>query len=465
MVEKKFKIIWFLNLLILVSISSCQSNKRFDRIFFGGQIINPSASFVTLYKDNKTIDCLSLNNNYRFFKYYDSLEVGIYKLEHIPEYKSVFLEKGDSIWVRINASSFNESIVYSGRGAAKNNFMMDLLLSYDKENSFLSSKYSSDGVSFKKLIDSLLDQKNKRWTKMDSINQLTPIARKITQAAYIYPYATRKERYALLRGTNWSEIEKKSFFDYRKYLNLGETDLAFFDPYINYLMNYLSEKALDSAQNYFKNKQTTDYNIKRLKLINEHISGSVLKNNLARAVAFEELLNLENHKNHDKFLNQFLVVNNSNSHFKEVLGLHNDIKNMSKGRKLPELSLQNHKLETIRSSSLFIGKPIVLYFWSQTQMGHYRNTIKKVKILSKQFPQYEFRGVCLQPFNEIVFQVHRMMGIPAESQLAFIDFDQGSKKWVVSLLNRAIVLDRRGIIKEGFGNFSSPSFSDILKKY
>ena len=154
MIKKKINIKWFLNLLILISIYSCQSNKTFDRIFFGGQIINPSASFVTLYKDNKTIDCLSLNNNYRFFKYYDSLEVGIYKLEHIPEYKSVFLEKGDSIWVRINASSFNESIVYSGRGAAKNNFMMDLLLSFEKENSFLSSKYSSDGFSFKKLIDS-----------------------------------------------------------------------------------------------------------------------------------------------------------------------------------------------------------------------------------------------------------------------------------------------------------------------
>ncbi len=465
MLKNKINIIWLFNLLILVIICSCQSSKVFDRIFFGGQIINPSASFVTLYKDNKTIDCLSLNNNYRFFKYYDSLEVGIYKLEHIPEYKSVFLEKGDSIWVRINASSFNESIVYSGRGAAKNNFMMDLLLSYDKESSFLSSKYSSDGVSFKSLIDSLLNQKKRQWIKMDSINQLTPIARKITQAAYIYPYATKKERYALLRGTNWSEIENKSFFNYRKHLSLGETDLAFFDPYINYLMNYLSEKALDSSQNYFRNKQTTVHNIKRLKLINEHILGSVLKNNLARAIAFEELLNLENDKNHDEFLNQFLIVNNSNSHFNEVLGLHNDIKNMSKGRKLPELALQNHKLETIRSSSLFIGKPTVLYFWSQTQMGHYRNTIQKAKILSKQFPQYQFKGVCLQPFNEIVFQVHRMMGIPVESQLAFIDFERGSKQWVVSLLNRAIVLDNRGIIKEGFGNFSSPNFSDLLKTY
>ena len=92
MLKKNINIFWLLFLFILTGVSSCQTDKKFNRIFFGGQIINPSASFVTLYKDNKTIDCLSLNKNYRFFKYYDSLEVGIYKLEHIPEYKSVFLE-------------------------------------------------------------------------------------------------------------------------------------------------------------------------------------------------------------------------------------------------------------------------------------------------------------------------------------------------------------------------------------
>ena len=90
---KKNKTTWVLYLFILIGTYCCKSDKKSDRIFFGGQIINPSASFVTLYKDNNKIDCLGLNNNYRFFKYYDSLEVGIYKLEHIPEYKSVFLEK------------------------------------------------------------------------------------------------------------------------------------------------------------------------------------------------------------------------------------------------------------------------------------------------------------------------------------------------------------------------------------
>ena len=97
-------------------------------------------------------------------------------------------------------------------------------------------------------------------------------------------------------------------------------------------------------------------------------------------------------------------------------------------------------------------------------MSHYKNTIKKAKILSVKFPDIEFRGICLQPFNEIVFQVHRMMGLSAEKQLSFINFDNASKKWVISLLNRAIIIDKRGKIIDGFANFSSSNFEDLLKK-
>jgi hypothetical protein len=298
---------------------------------------------------------------------------------------------------------------------------------------------------------------------MDSINQLSPIAQKITQAAYIYPYATRKERYALLRGTYWNKKQDSLYFDFRKYLSQSETDLAFFDPYINYLLNFLSEKALDSGQNYFVNRQNVDFNIKRLQLIDSHIKGNVLKNNLARALAVEELMKVENHEKHDKFLRQYIVVNNSKSYLTEVLNLHNDIENMSEGQKLPELKLQNHQLEIVSTDDL-IKQPTVFYFWSQTQMSHYRNTIRKVKALEKQFPEYEFKGICLQPFNEIVFQFHRMLRIAPESQLAFTDFDRDSKKWVISLLNRAIVVDKNATIIEGFGNFSAPDFVDSIKK-
>lgn len=119
-------------------------------------------------------------------------------------------------------------------------------------------------------------------------------------------------------------------------------------------------------------------------------------------------------------------------------------------------------MKTLGTNEL-IEKPTVFYFWSQTQMSHYRNTIVKVKALEKQFPDYDFKGVCIQPFNEIVFEVHRMMNIDPKTQFAFTNFDNDSKKWVLSLLNRAIVVNANGIIKEGFANFSAPDFVNLLQ--
>ena len=452
----------FWNFFFLLVLISCQKDKKADHVFFGGQIINPSSSYVTLYKDNQRIDSLKLDKSFRFYKKYDSLDLGIYKIEHIPEYNSVFLEKGDSIWIRINASAFNESIFYSGKGASKNNFMTDLQLVFENENKFLSTKYSNDRISFNSIIDSLLLEKKEKWILMDSLIELSPIAQKITQAAYIYPYATKRERYALLRGINWNKKQDSTFFKYRKYLDYGENDLAFFDPYIMYLMNYINERALDSSESFFLNKGKTKFNIRRLEVIEKEITGSVLKNNLARAIAYEEILNYENHKEHDKFLQYYFTVNSSKSHLNEVLTLHQGIRQMSKNKILPRISLQNHKLDTIRSNNIF-KNPTVIYFWSQTQMNHFRSTIQKVKMLELEYPDYDFIGISIQPYNEIVTQVHQMMQIDQNKQYAFLNFENASKKWIIRLLNKAIIVDKNGVIINGFANFASSDFSKELR--
>ena len=124
--------------IFLGLISSCVSEKQpVNRIFLGGQILNPSSRTVTLYQGNKPIEMFQLDGELRFQKKYDSLRSGIFKLEHLPEYQSLLLEEGDSLWVRINAAAFDESIVYSGSGASKNNFLMELFLKQEKENQFL----------------------------------------------------------------------------------------------------------------------------------------------------------------------------------------------------------------------------------------------------------------------------------------------------------------------------------------
>ena len=68
------------------------------------------------------------------------LQSGIYKLEHLPEYQTLLLEEHDSLWVRINAAAFDESIVFSGVGASKNNFLIELFLKQESENKFFVIK-------------------------------------------------------------------------------------------------------------------------------------------------------------------------------------------------------------------------------------------------------------------------------------------------------------------------------------
>lgn len=457
----KKELTYFLFYLLLLG---CQPReKQRSGIFLGGQIVNPSSRDVTLYQSSQEIDMLSLDENLRFERKYDSLPNGIYKLEHLPEYQTLLLEEKDSLWVRINAADFDESIVFSGIGASKNNFLIELFLKQENENAYLSSKYSSDKEIFKHIIDSLLLQKKELWIQMDSLNSLSPIAQKVTQAAYIYPYANIRERYALLRGSQWNQKQDSLYFGYRKFLNYGDNDLAFFDPYVNYIINFISQEALSPNEAYFKVKQTTKFNIRRLEVLDKEISGKLLRNNLARAIAFEEILTFENHREHELFLQYYATINTSPSYLAEVLALHNDINRMEPNRPLPKIQLQNAERKTVGSEVLSDGSPKVLYFWSQTQMNHYRNTLDRVERLQEKYPNIRFVGICIQPFNTLVDQIQKMMEINPEDQFALIDFEKASKAWVLTLLNKSIILNSRGLIVEGFGNFYDMEFEKVLE--
>ena len=456
---KSFKT--FILIIIAFPFVSCENDINNNSIFFGGQIINPSSNYLILHKNNSTIDCLLLDSNNKFKKNFENLDPGIYKLEHIPEYQTIFLEPGDSMWVRVNALDFKQSIVFSGKGSSKNNFLMDMEINIENENKFLSTKYSLESDLFSKIIDSLVFQKKNQWKVMDSINDLTPYAQKITMASYVYPYGTRRERYALLRGTNWNSSKDSIYFNYRQFLNLEETDLASFDPYIDYVLNFLNEKSLDSSNYYFQEKQKTIFNIRRLQILENKINERELKNNLARAIAYDEILNFDNHSGHDNFLQYYFAVNTNTKFLGEVLSLHNDTKKMDIGSLLPDINIQNSKFETVSSNSLF-NKPTVIYFWSQSQMNHYRETIKIMEEIKIHKPQYRYIGISIQPLNKMSLQVNELLQQDLNNQFAIINFENASKKWIITLLNKAIIIDKNGEIINGFANVFDSNFLNEL---
>lgn len=451
-------------IVLLYFVYACSSESVPEGAFLGGQIINPSSKTVSIYKNNKLLDSIVLGANNRFERRYDSLDYGIFKFEHLPESQTLLIEKGDSIWFRTNTTDFNSSLVFSGRGSAKNNFLMEIYLSLQKESSFLASKYSNKSSDFGEIIDSLLQEKRENWIKFDSINKLSPEAKIISQASYVYPYANRKERYALIRGRNITLEQDSLYFNFRKYLNFGEENLAYFEPYITYMLNFLNQEALVDGENFFQAKQTTEFNIRRLALIDQLIPTENLRNNLARTVAYEELINFKNFKQHDQFLKYYVTVNTSPEYELEIISLQASLMKMQVKQPLPEIMLEDTEFQNASSVAVLKGQKTVLYFWSQTQMNHYKRTQERVKQYKTEFPEFRFVGICIQSYNKLVRDYQKVMEINPKNQFAFVDFENARKKWVLTLLNKGIVIDEKGIILEGFGNFYSPNFKEILEK-
>ncbi len=460
----KNNLLWILTVFLFIV---CEKNEiKPLAAYFIGEIINPSSDSVLLYSDNKVIDTLKLSIDKRFFKKFDSINYGLFKMEHLPEKQMLIIESGDSILSRANMSDFNGSLFFSGRGAAKNNFLMETYLKLQDEISFLSSKYTLSGKSFNKIIDSLQREKYINWKKLIEKNNFSNFSKKITEASFKYPYANRKARYALIRGKSKNIKTDSSYFNYRDKLNYNDEELSFFEPYISYLMSYLSLEALGNDETFYLAKNKTNFNIKRIEVIEKKIQNIKLKNILARAVAYEEIMNFNNQISHEKFLKSYSLINPNQEYFNEIIGLNKSLMQMRAGRPLPIVLLENNVGQIITSNKAFMGQKTVLYFWSQTQMNHFKRNEERAKVYKEKFPNYRFVGISIQPYNQLVRNYQEIMNIDIKDQLALVNYQTTTSDWVINLLNKGIILDKNCLILEGFGNFGyEKSFEDLLRKH
>jgi hypothetical protein len=458
----------FLKLIIAVIILSfsisCNQVNPNTSFFLGGEIINPSSGYINFYYNNIKIDSIELDSNNKFFKKIENIKPGIYRIEHVPENQNIIVEEGDSLWIRVNVEDFKESLTFSGRGSSKNNFLVDMSILDESEIEYISNIYSQGSDVFRSAIDSLIKEKEDIWKLFNNSGKQKSLSRNITKSSIKYNYFNKLERYALLRGKDWTDDKREKFFSYRDNIDLNDSDLSLFEPYITYLMNYFNEKTLGSGKVYFYEKNNTDFNIKKLLIIDSQITDKSLKNNLARATAIEEILNFKNNDYHEEFIDYYTYVNSSEQYLNEIIKLYEDIKKMRIGSPLPNIEIIDYSGEIKSSSAEFRGSKSLIYFWSQTQMNHYRRTIRRVEELKENYPDYRFVGICIQPYTDMVSQAQNILNLDLTNQFSFKDFERSSKDWVLTYLNKTIIIDQKVKIIDGFSNLFTNEVDNILRE-
>ena len=82
----------------------------------------------------KVIDTLTLKKDNSFLGKLDISNKGLYYFTHGSENQYIYLEPKDSLMLRLNTWYFDVSIVYAGKGAERNNMLIDCFLENEKDN-------------------------------------------------------------------------------------------------------------------------------------------------------------------------------------------------------------------------------------------------------------------------------------------------------------------------------------------
>ena len=428
-------------LIILLLTISC-SDKEIT--YIGGKILKKTSDEISILKDEKLIKKIAINENGEFFSKLDSINDGLYNFIHPPEFQYLIFEKGDSIVLRLDVLDFDESLVFTGKGSSKNNYLIDVFLKHEEENDFIKSKFKSNDMNFIKTIDSLINIKIIEFSKFKKFNKTNQSTELILEYAIKLPIYSNVEYFI----SNFSSsIKSNDIYKYREDVDLNIETFSHFKPYLDYI---ISRTINHSNQNVNTDSHNSlNYNLKRLEFVNRNITHPIIKTKIYRYIGFEYLLKESELMNINTFLNKFLEYSNNTSTNKEINELYNNIFSLQVNNNIPQVNLVNEKSVVKDIADFYNDKPIVYVFWSYDQNSHQITLFNRINKILNSNSNYNIHTININDDN---FKWKKIINLLKKRKnlhhFRSVDFDDMSKKMILNNLNKVIITNKNGKIKK-----------------
>ena len=305
-------------LLILLLFFSCKSD---NTTVFSGKILNNTSDSISIYKDNNMIYEAVVDVDGLFNITIDTISSGLYTFYHEPEFQYIIIDENDNLQIRLNTLDFDESLVYTGIGSSKNNFLMDVFLRSENDELEINSKLDLAFDTFKNLVDSLYNKQMNSFKLFKENNILSNSSKEIINTAILYPYISKFHSY-IIRNNIEEEIQKDLFINYQNEISYDLDALAYFKPYIDflYLHIYNNVKIKKDYEN------SLDFNIQRLLYTDKIIKSKLVKSRVLRFHAFGFILQRQDDVKNKTFLKAFFEISKDKKVNEEINNLYNELK-------------------------------------------------------------------------------------------------------------------------------------------
>ncbi len=374
-----------------------------EYIYFGGEIINPNSDYVILYNRAGVNDTIYLDENNRFLKRYDSIPSGLYRFWHQPESQMLLLEKGDSILARANTIEFDESLVFSGRGAKKNNFLVDMFLMNEKERQIYNDqKFKLKPDAFLKGLDSLEAIRKKKLNKTKEKLNPSELATKIMNTSFACHFYTMKEAYTMRHfGNHLTNAEAKfsslpsNFFSHRDHIDINDSDLRLSYEYQRFLTRYIENSAYMSfaISNNYKQEEP-NATLHKLDLIDGILTDNYNKNTQLGGITRQFIDFNEDSITSNKVLKKFLEISTNKEVSETMKKVVEYTTKLTPGNRIPNQKLIASDSTMVELLDLAQKKTLTaVYFWSILDIQYYKKAHARVAKLRDQYPYVQFISI------------------------------------------------------------------------
>ena len=452
--------------LLCLSCSDKYSDDDFSA-FFGGEVIHPNGHYVLFMKNGQVIDTLILDEKNKFQKKLDSLSPGLYTFKHESEYQYVFFDKNDSILVRMNTHDFDESVVFSGRGEEKNNFLIELYLKNYKDQKNTFEAYDYDVNDFMDFIDSSYESRYKFYENKKSEIKWAHTFDLYAKNALILQHYTKKEIYPMMHqlrtGNDISNRLPKNYYAHRFEINFNDQKLTFFSPFVRYLSHMLANISFQKVNQMNINPDEVALETGLIKL---NIADTLFKENLVRdrvlnQIAFTFMLEDQNIINHQKFLNRYYQLSTDPTRKEEISNLEKSVQRLVKGSRLPSITFHTFDGKVVESDELFKQKSIIV-FWTENAESHLKAIHKKIKEYQSFTTDYDYYVINIDVSHDDWRNHLEKHKCKTLTYLKATDFEKLKQDWAIIKLHRTIILDNQGRINHAFVNLFDANFTNYL---
>ena len=455
---------YLFNFILLVAVTafvSCDSTPKSTTTYFGGKIINPKSNFVVLYSMDKVIDTMYLRKNNKFIGKLNNANEGLYYFKHGNENQYIYLEPQDSLMLRLNTWDFDESIVFAGKGAERNNILIDCFLEEEKDNKLFYRLNKLEPKEFHVKIDSLISLKEHTYQEyVLNHPDETEGFNHVLKVALTYPIYARIERYQIAHvkynnKTDFHNVDS-SFYNHRKLVSTNNDSLMYYPPYSTYVRNFLYNTTYSLGHKPMTNEYSSDFTIDLLKTIDNNIKSEASKNAFLKQTVIGHFFKKSSCNANKEAFKAYLDISTSKKDKDHVRQLLSDSKTLYKGQKITDFVVHdlNNGIHSIRD--LTKNKRSFLFFWNPEYVSP-TYIASRMKYLSRKFPDIQFLQIKID--GKITDRIHKL---DIKNQF-FITPKSEANNFLTSKMPRSILIDKKGIITNGFASITSKKLSSELK--